>query len=78
MSLESIASAGSLAEEFISSMRITQAFGTQEVLSNKYDAPVNVALKAGMKAAAWRGGGVATFFFVLYSGYALGIPLHSY
>ena len=71
-SLESIASAGSLAEEVISTIRTAQAFGTQEVLAHKYDIPVDAARKASLKGAAWRGGSLAVFFFVIYSGYALG------
>ncbi|KIP08244.1 hypothetical protein PHLGIDRAFT_127165 [Phlebiopsis gigantea 11061_1 CR5-6] len=70
-SLESIASAGSLAEEVISTIRTAQAFGTQQVLADKYEIPVDSARRASLKGAAWRGGSLAVFFFVIYSGYAL-------
>jgi ATP-binding cassette, subfamily B (MDR/TAP), member 1 len=70
--LQSVATAGTIAEEVISTIRTAQAFGTQEVLSQKYNEPIGRARVAGLKGAMWRGGGLAVFFFVLYAGYALG------
>ena len=40
-SLQSIASAGTIAEEVISTIRTAQAFGTQRILSGLYDGHVN-------------------------------------
>ena len=70
--LQSVASAGSIAEEVISTIRTAQSFGTQETLSDKYNVPISDARDASLKGAMWRGGGLAVFFFVIYSGYALG------
>ncbi|EKM58407.1 uncharacterized protein PHACADRAFT_252704 [Phanerochaete carnosa HHB-10118-sp] len=70
-SLQSIASAGTLAEEVISTIRTAQAFGTQEILAREYNAPVDDARIASIKGAVWRGGSLGIFFFVIYSGYAL-------
>ena len=72
LSLKYTAEAGSLAEEVISTVRTAQAFGSQKVLSQLYDAFIGKARKVDMKAAVWHGGGLAVFFFVIYSAYALG------
>jgi ATP-binding cassette, subfamily B (MDR/TAP), member 1 len=61
-----------VAEEVISTIRTAQAFGTQSILSGIYNKHVNGALTVDMKAAAWQGGGLAVFFFIIYSAYALG------
>ncbi|KIP05158.1 hypothetical protein PHLGIDRAFT_129050 [Phlebiopsis gigantea 11061_1 CR5-6] len=71
MSLRHVAEAGSLAEEVISTVRTAQAFGTQNTLAELYDVFVGKARKVDMKAAIWHGGGLAVFFFVIYSAYAL-------
>ncbi|KAI0697870.1 P-loop containing nucleoside triphosphate hydrolase protein [Cytidiella melzeri] len=71
LSLKHVAEAGSLAEEVISTVRTAQAFGTQKILSKLYDVYVFKARKVDMKAAVWHGGGLAIFFFVIYSAYAL-------
>ena len=63
--------AGSLAEEVISTVRTAHAFGTQAVLSGLYDVFIGKARKVDMSAAVWHGGGLAIFFFVIYSAYAL-------
>ncbi|KAH8104691.1 P-loop containing nucleoside triphosphate hydrolase protein [Cristinia sonorae] len=70
-SLKHVAEGGSLAEEVISTVRTAQAFGTQRVLSDLYDSHTRNAFVADMKAAAWNGGGLAVFFFIIYSAYAL-------
>ncbi|GJE98503.1 multidrug resistance-associated ABC transporter [Phanerochaete sordida] len=71
MSLKHVAEAGSLAEEVISTVRTAHAFGSQHVLGDLYDIYVGKASKVDMKAAVWHGGGLAVFFFVIYSAYAL-------
>ncbi len=70
--MKHVAEAGSLAEEVISTVRTAQAFGTQVVLADLYDAFIGRARQVDMKAAYWHGGGLAVFFFVIYSAYALG------
>ncbi|TCD62992.1 GTPase-activating protein [Steccherinum ochraceum] len=70
-SLKHVADGGSLAEEVISTVRTAQAFGTQTVLADLYDGHTSKAYIADMKAAAWHGGSIAVFFFVIYSAYAL-------
>ncbi|EIN12716.1 P-loop containing nucleoside triphosphate hydrolase protein [Punctularia strigosozonata HHB-11173 SS5] len=71
ISLKHIAEGGTLAEEVISNIRTAQAFGTQPILSSIYGEHVNNANKVELKDAAWQGGGVAVFFFIIYSSYAL-------
>lgn len=72
MSLNHVADGGSLAEEVISTIRTAQAFGTQRILSGLYDRHIDESRKVDLKAAVWHGGGLAVFFFVIYSAYALG------
>lgn len=72
LSLKHTAEGGSLAEEVISTVRTAQAFGTQKTLGALYNNHVNESLKVDMQAAIYHGGGVAIFFFVIYSAYALG------
>lgn len=72
-SLKHVADGGSLAEEVISTVRTAQAFGTQRILSDLYDGHTGKAYVLDMKAAAWNGGGLAIFFFIIYSAYALGM-----
>ncbi|KAF8957257.1 multidrug resistance protein 1 [Flammula alnicola] len=71
MSLKHIAEGGSLAEEVISTIRTAQAFGTQTILSKLYNQSIDKSQEVDMKAAIWHGGGLAVFFFVIYSAYAL-------
>lgn len=71
-SLQSVASAGTFAEEVISTIRTAQAFGTQTILANVYNKPIDDARVAGIKGAIWRGGSGGVFLFIVYSGYALG------
>jgi ATP-binding cassette subfamily B (MDR/TAP) protein 1 len=72
LSLKHTAEGGSLAEEVISTIRTAQAFGTQTILGRLYNDRIDESLKVDMKAATWHGGGLAVFFFVIYSAYALG------
>lgn len=53
-------------------MRTAQAFGTQSVLADLYDKYIVRTRKVDMSAAIWHGGGLASFFFVIYASYALG------
>ncbi|THG99670.1 hypothetical protein EW026_g2717 [Hermanssonia centrifuga] len=70
-SLKHTASAGSVAEEVISTVRTAQAFGTQAILACLYDAPIELSRVASVRGAAIQGAGLSVFFFVIYSGYAL-------
>ncbi|KAJ2930895.1 hypothetical protein H1R20_g6196, partial [Candolleomyces eurysporus] len=71
LSLKHVAEGGSLAEEVISTIRTAQAFGTQSTLSGLYNGHINKSLEVDMKAAVWHGGGLASFFFVIYGAYGL-------
>ncbi|KAF9242534.1 P-loop containing nucleoside triphosphate hydrolase protein [Melanogaster broomeanus] len=71
LSLKHIADGGTLAEEVISTIRTAHAFGTQKTLSALYNMHVEAARTVDAKAAAFQGGGLGLFFFVLYSAYAL-------
>ncbi|PPQ96673.1 hypothetical protein CVT26_010302 [Gymnopilus dilepis] len=71
LSLKHTAEGGSLAEEVISTIRTAQAFGTQGILSGLYNDHIKQTLAVDMKAASWHGGGLAVFFFVIYSAYGL-------
>ncbi|OCH89914.1 P-loop containing nucleoside triphosphate hydrolase protein [Obba rivulosa] len=76
-SLASVAEGGTLAEEVISTVRTAQAFGTQGVLSDLYDKRISGSRIADLKAALWHGSGLAVFFFVIYSAYALAFDFGS-
>ncbi|KAJ3989819.1 P-loop containing nucleoside triphosphate hydrolase protein [Lentinula detonsa] len=71
MSLKAVADGGTLAEEVISTVRTAQAFGTQSILAGLYDKHIDKSETVDAKAAIWNGGGLAVFFFVIYSSYAL-------
>ena len=71
LSRQHVAEGGSLAEEVISTIRTTQAFGTQKILADIYDTHINQSKAADAKAAVTSGAGMATFFFILYSSYGL-------
>ncbi|KZT39956.1 P-loop containing nucleoside triphosphate hydrolase protein [Sistotremastrum suecicum HHB10207 ss-3] len=71
MSLDAVAEGGTLAEEVISTIRTAQAFGTQSKLAKLYDVPINKSKTVDSKAAVWHGLGLGTFFFIIYSAYAL-------
>lgn len=72
LSLAYVADGGTLAEEVFSTVRTAQAFGTQHILSERYDSHIEKAKQSDMKAAIFHGCGLATFFFVIYGGYGLG------
>ena len=63
--------AGTLAEEVISSIRNTHAFGTQKKLAAMYDKPNLEAMQLGIKSSVANGIGMGGFFFVIYAAYAL-------
>ncbi|KAJ4482117.1 P-loop containing nucleoside triphosphate hydrolase protein [Lentinula aciculospora] len=71
MSLKAVADGGTLAEEVISTVRTAQAFGTQSILARIYDKHIDESEAVDAKAAIWNGGGLAVFFFVIYSSYGL-------
>ena len=78
LALKQTAEGGSVAEEVISTIRTAQAFGTQSTLEKVYNKFVTGALIVDLKAARFHGGGLATFFFVIYSAYALGQPFQPF
>lgn len=69
--MKHIAEGGTVAEEVISTIRTAQAFGTQKILADLYDSHTSMSYTVDLKAAVWQGCGLATFFFVIYSAYAL-------
>jgi ATP-binding cassette subfamily B (MDR/TAP) protein 1 len=71
LSLKHVAEAGNLAEEVISTIRTAQAFGTQKIMSRKYDKNVDVTRVVETKGSIWQGVGLGCLFFVTYAGYAL-------
>ncbi|KAL0563134.1 hypothetical protein V5O48_018942, partial [Marasmius crinis-equi] len=70
-SLKHVADGGNLAEEVISTIRTTQAFGSQKILGSMYNIHVERARIVDVKAAVVHGIALAFFFFVIYSSYAL-------
>ena len=78
LALKHIAEGGSVAEEAISTIRTAQAFGTQSILEGLYKNFVTGALIVDLKAARWQGGGLGTFYFIIYSAYALGQPIQPF
>ncbi|KAF8652628.1 hypothetical protein AX16_004289 [Volvariella volvacea WC 439] len=71
LSLKHIASAGTLAEEVISTIRTAQAFGMQKVLAELYNVQAIACQGAELKSAIWAGAGYAVMFFVIYASYGL-------
>ncbi|KAM0787890.1 hypothetical protein ACM66B_003940 [Microbotryomycetes sp. NB124-2] len=69
--LEETAKGSTLAEEVISSVRNAHAFGTQGKLAAMYDEPNVRALNIGLRSAFANALGLAVFFFIIYSSYAL-------
>ncbi|ORY83184.1 P-loop containing nucleoside triphosphate hydrolase protein [Protomyces lactucae-debilis] len=69
--LEFYSTGGTLAEEVISSVRITQSFGTQEKLAKLYDSFLGSSEKAGKKKAFSLGALLGSIFFIMYSAYGL-------
>ncbi|KAF7978444.1 hypothetical protein HWV62_632 [Athelia sp. TMB] len=71
LSLRHVSAGGTVAEEVIGTIRTAQAFGSQRTLATLYEGHVDAARRVDSKAAVWQGGGLAVFFFVIYSAYAL-------
>lgn len=71
LSLNHVAEGGTLAEEVIATVRTAQAFGAQKFLSSLYDGHIDGSRIANSRGAIWQGGGLASFFFVIYCAYAL-------
>jgi ATP-binding cassette subfamily B (MDR/TAP) protein 1 len=72
LSTDGIATAGSIAEESISTIRTAKSFGIQSHLSNIFDEKIIKAGKCDMKLAIAQGFGFAGFFFISYAAYGLG------
>lgn len=70
-SLRHVAHSGSVAEEIISTIRTTHAFGTQATLARIYDTHIDQSMKADKRVALVHGAAIAIFFFTIYSAYAL-------
>ncbi|GAA6016489.1 hypothetical protein JCM11491_002338 [Sporobolomyces phaffii] len=60
-----------LAEEVISSVRSSHAFGTQRKLASLYNEPNEETNKVGQLSAKYQGYGLGVFFFIIYASYAL-------
>ncbi|KAJ7733032.1 P-loop containing nucleoside triphosphate hydrolase protein [Mycena metata] len=71
LSLKHVAEGGTLAEEAISSIRTTQAFGTQEKLAALYEDFIGKARTVDVKAASAQGLGIGTFYFAIFASYGL-------
>ena len=69
--LEQYSTGGTLAEEVISSIRVTQSFGTQEKLAQLYDKNLEASEKAGYKKSLSLGAMLGSLFFIMYSAYGL-------
>lgn len=70
-SLKHVAQGGSLAEEVISTIRTSHAFGSQNVLHSLYNSYVLRARVYDLKGAFWQGGSLGVMFFAIYGSYAL-------
>ncbi|KAJ7270236.1 multidrug resistance protein 1 [Mycena rebaudengoi] len=71
LSLKHVAQGGTLAEETISTVRTTHAFGTQETMASLYDEFMAKARKVDIQAALWYAGGFCGFCFTIFSAYGL-------
>ena len=69
--LDQIARGGSLAEEVISTVRTTQAFGAQQKLAAIYNQYIASATKYTMKQCIMLAGGTSIFYFVVYASYGV-------
>ena len=65
--LDEVSKGGTLAEEFISSIRTVFAFGNQARLAAKYDVVNAKAQKMGYKVSMGHSLGLGVFFFVIYA-----------
>lgn len=72
LSTDGTASAGSIAEEAISTIRTAKAFGIQSHLGTLFDSKVTKAGQNDMKLAIVQGFGFGSFFFISYAAYGLG------
>ncbi len=70
-SLKHVSDSGTIAEEVLSSVRIAQAFGKQDVLASRYDEPVKKAEAIELKTSLMLGGAIGVTFFTIYASYAL-------
>ncbi|KAF9649396.1 P-loop containing nucleoside triphosphate hydrolase protein [Thelephora ganbajun] len=70
-SLEHIAEGGTIAEEVISTIRTSHAFGSQNMLHSLYNNRVMSAKAVDLKQAIWQGGALGVMFFTIYASYAL-------
>ncbi|GAA5851199.1 hypothetical protein JCM8547_004164 [Rhodosporidiobolus lusitaniae] len=69
--LDATGKGATLAEEVISSVRISHAFGTQHRLAEMYDERNQETMRLGLLSARFNGLGLGVFFFIIYSSYAL-------
>ena len=76
--LDQIARGGSLAEEVISTVRTTQAFGAQQKLAAIYNQYIASATKYTMKQCIMLAGGTSIFYFVVYAAYGVSFGWSSY
>lgn len=70
-SLSYYSDGGTLAEEVISSIRVTQSFGTQEKIAALYDTHLAKSEQSGFKKSLSLGLMLGSVFFVMYCAYAL-------
>jgi len=70
-SLKNVAEGGTIAEEVISTIRTSHAFGSQNTLHSLYNVRVQNARAVDLKGAIWQGGALGVMFFAIYSSYAL-------
>jgi ATP-binding cassette subfamily B (MDR/TAP) protein 1 len=70
-SLEYVAEGGSVAEEVISTIRTSHAFGSQSTLHALYSTCVMKARTVDLKGSVWQGGALGVMFFAIYASYAL-------
>jgi ABC-type bacteriocin/lantibiotic exporter with double-glycine peptidase domain len=64
---------GTIAEESISTIRTTTAFGIQSKLSKLYDSHLIFAKREGIKKSVLNGAGLGLVSFFTYSTYALAL-----
>ena len=67
LSLSHSGDSGTIAEEVISTIRTTQAFGAMGKLAGMYDVHVEKGCEADVKAAVVTGVAMGFFYFLIYS-----------
>jgi ATP-binding cassette, subfamily B (MDR/TAP), member 1 len=72
LQVKEFASASTIAEEIISSVKTAQAFGAQAKLSKLYDNTLATAQRAGYKMKLAESIMISLMFFAVYAFYALG------